>query len=245
VEAVLPRPPIEPPKTRVRFPDAAQAPPHGVLALGCDFTPGTLLSAYRGGIFPWPHGDDEDERGAPLVLWFSPDPRCIFPLDAEPHWSRSLRRTLHHHPYEVTVDQDFAGVVRMCGETRAKATWIIPELVSGYVRLHELGWAHSVEVWEKHPHETGPGTRRELVGGIYGVAIGGLFAGESMFHVRTDASKIAFANLVTRLRAARYALFDVQVQNPHLRSLGCAEISRHDYLGRLAGALRRETGSLG
>jgi leucyl/phenylalanyl-tRNA---protein transferase len=202
-----------------------------VLAVGCDFNPGTLLLAYRSGIFPWPHGDDEDERGAPLVLWFSPEPRCVFPLEDEPHWSRSLRRTLRIHPYEVTVDQDFAGVIRLCGETRADATWVIPELVRGYCELHRLGWAHSVEVWEN------VGDERELVGGIYGVAIGGLFAGESMFHTRTDTSKIAFAMLVAKLRAAGYVLFDAQVMNPHLASLGCIEVSRRDYLARLDDAL--------
>lgn len=206
-----------------------------MLAVGCDFTPGTLLHAYRSGIFPWPHGDDEDERGAPLVLWFSPDPRCIFDLEHEPHWSRSLRRTLRLHPYEVTIDQDFAGVMRMCGETRKNATWIIPELEAGYRELHALGWAHSVEVWEK------AGERRELVGGIYGVAINGLFAGESMFHTRTDTSKIAFATLVEALRRAGYVLFDVQVTNPHLASLGCIEIPRRDYLGRVPNALATST----
>lgn len=219
----------------MRFPDPRTAPHHGVLAVGCDFTPGTLLHAYRSGIFPWPHGEDEDERGAPLVLWFSPEPRCIFPLEGEPHWSRSLRRTLRVHPYEVTVDQDFAGVMKMCGETRKNATWIIPELTRGYRELHALGWAHSVEVWDTS------GDDRELVGGIYGVAIGGLFAGESMFHTRTDASKIAFAMLVSKLRGAGYALFDVQVTNPHLASLGCVEIPREAYLTRLVEALARTT----
>lgn len=216
----------------MRFPNPEHAPSHGVVAVGCDFTPGTLLRAYRTGIFPWPHGEDEDERGAPLVLWFSPEPRCIFSLENEPHWSRSLRRTLRIHPYEVTVDQDFAGVMRLCGETRASGTWIIPELVRGYRELHQLGWAHSVEVWETRADE------RELVGGIYGVAIGGLFAGESMFHTRTDTSKIAFATLASKLRSAGYELFDVQVMNPHLASLGCIEIARHAYLERLAGALK-------
>jgi leucyl/phenylalanyl-tRNA--protein transferase len=227
-------PAIEPPKSRVRFPDAAKAPPHGVLAIGCDFAPGTLIQAYRSGIFPWPHGEDEDERGTPLVLWFSPDPRCVFPLGPEPHWSRSLRRTLRIHPYRVSVDEDFVGVMRMCGETRGHATWIIPELVAGYTRLHELGWAHSVEVWEDD----------QLVGGIYGVAIGGLFAGESMFHLRTDASKIAFANLVLKLRAAGYVLFDVQVQNPHLESLGCIEIPRREYLAKVATAIAQSPGEI-
>jgi leucyl/phenylalanyl-tRNA--protein transferase len=227
----VPYPAIEPPPSRVRFPDAESAPAHGVLAVGCDFSAGTLLRAYRSGIFPWPHGDDLDDSGAPLVLWFSPEPRCIFELDREPRWSRSLRRTLRVHPYEVTIDRDFPRIMHACGETRKGETWIIPELERGYSELHRLGWAHSVEVWE-----TASGAR-ELVGGIYGVAIGGLFAGESMFHARTDTSKIAFASLVAALRRAGYVLFDVQVKNPHLTSLGCVEIPRREYLARLREAL--------
>lgn len=217
----------------MKFPDPGRARAPDVLAMGCDFTPGTLLCAYRSGIFPWPHGDAVDQD-APLVLWFSPDPRTIFPLEQPAHWSRSLRRTLRHHPYEVTLDADFPQVMHLCGETRAQSTWIIPELVAGYVKLHELGWAHSVEVWER-PRSSS--SSRVLVGGIYGVAIGGLFAGESMFHLRTDASKIAFATLAEKLRASGYALFDVQVQNAHLESLGCIEVTRAEYLARLARAL--------
>lgn len=203
--------------------------------MGCDFSPGTILTAYRSGIFPWPHGDNADD-GEPLVLWFSPNPRAIFPLENEPHWSRSLRRTLRHHPYEITVDADFPQVMRLCGETRAtKGTWIIPQLVAGYEKLHELGWTHSVEVWETPT--SAASTERTLVGGIYGIGIGGMFAGESMFHLRTDASKIAFATLAQKLRGAGFVLFDVQVQNPHLESLGCVEIPRREYLARLASAL--------
>jgi leucyl/phenylalanyl-tRNA--protein transferase len=224
----VPFPPIEPPPSRVRFPDPADSKARDVVAIGCDFSASTLLLAYRSGIFPWPHGD-ERHGGDPMVLWFSPDPRAIFPLDGELHWSRSLRRTLRHHPYEVTLDADFEQVIRSCGETRAKGTWIIPELLEGYVNLHRMGWAHSVEVWEKP---------RTLIGGIYGVAINGLFAGESMFHLRTDASKIAFATLASKLKESGFALFDVQVQNPHLESLGCVEIPRREYLRRLADALR-------
>jgi leucyl/phenylalanyl-tRNA---protein transferase len=227
-----PFPPIEPPRSRVRFPDPGRAGAPDVLAIGCDFSPGTLLAAYRSGIFPWPHGDERHE-GRPLVLWFSPDPRAIFPLEGDLHWSRSLRRTLRHHPYEITLDEDFAQVIRLCGETRANSTWIIPDLVDGYVRLHELGWAHSVEVWEK-----ASGGARTLVGGIYGIAVGGVFAGESMFHLRTDTSKIAFATLASRLEAAGFTLFDVQVQNDHLASLGCIEISRREYLARLGEAVK-------
>ncbi len=199
--------------------------------MGCDFSPGTVLSAYRQGIFPWPHGEANDGSG-PLVLWFSPDPRTIFPLEHEPHWSRSLRRTLRKHPYEITVDADFEQVMRLCGETRG-STWIIPELVAGYLTLHELGWTHSVEVWERSVAGGPPA----LVGGIYGIAIGGVFAGESMFHLRTDASKIAFATLAAKLRASGFVLFDVQVMNPHLASLGCIEIPRPEYLARLARGL--------
>jgi len=226
-----PFPPVEPPSSRVSFPDPLKAPKHGVVAVGVDFTAGTLLKAYRQGIFPWPHGGDEEAPEAPLVLWFSPDPRCVFPIKEEPHWARSLRRTLRIHPYEVTVDTDFNGVMRMCGLTRPEGTWIIPELIAGYNELHRLGWAHSVEVWSS---ETGT---RELVGGIYGVTVGGIFAGESMFHTRTDCSKIAFASLVLKLRSAGYTTFDVQVQNPHLESLGCIEVPRRDYLVRLDDAL--------
>ena len=234
---VPPYPPIEPAPSRVRFPDPGRPRSPEVVAMGCDFSSGTLLSAYRSGIFPWPHGDETEKGGEgdgrPLVLWFSPDPRTIFPLDGPLHWSRSLRRTLRNHPYEVTLDADFPQVIHVCGETRAKATWIIPELEAGYVKLHELGWTHSVEVWEHPPG----GGARVLVGGIYGIAIGGMFAGESMFHLRTDASKIAFATLAERLRGAGFALFDVQVQNPHLESLGCVEIPRAEYLARLKAAL--------
>jgi leucyl/phenylalanyl-tRNA---protein transferase len=200
-----------------------------VVALGEDFRPGTLLTAYRAGIFPWPHGDPGDEDFA--VLWFCPNPRAIFPLETSPRWSRSLRRTLRIHPFEVTVDQDFEGVVRACGETR-ESTWITPELTAGYVSLHRHGFAHSVEVWERPPN----GGDRALVGGIYGVTVGSVFCGESMFHTRTDASKIAFASLVSVLRGCNYKLFDVQVMNPHLASLGCVPVPRSEYLRRLAAA---------
>jgi len=200
-----------------------------VVAVGEDFRPGTLLSAYRAGIFPWPHGDPGDEDFA--VLWFCPDPRAIFPLDAPPRWSRSLRRTLRIHPFEITVDQDFEGVVRACGDTR-ESTWITPELTAGYLGLHHHGFAHSVEVWERSQD----GAQRSLVGGIYGVTVGAVFCGESMFHTRTDASKIAFASLVSVLNRCNYTLFDVQVMNPHLASLGCVPVPRRDYLQRLVAA---------
>lgn len=228
----VPFPPIEPPKTAIAFPDPRRLGRREVVAIGEDFRPCTVLEAYRRGVFPWPH---TSPTGDPMVLWFSPNPRAIFPIEAEPHWSRSLRRTLRHHPYTVTVDEDFEGTIRACGETRAATgTWITPALLAGYLELHALGWAHSVEVWDTST------TPRRQVGGIYGIAIGGAFAGESMFHKETDCSKIAFASLVERLRAGGFVLFDVQVQNRHLASLGCIEVPRPTYLDRLDAALRVE-----
>lgn len=216
-----PFPPLEPAATDVVFPPPESANAEGVVAIGSDFRPGTLLSAYRQGIFPWPHG----VRGRPghVVFWFSPAERAIFPLADEPHWSRSLRRTLRKTSFRVTHDTAFEAVMRACGDTRPTGTWIIPPVLRGYSLLHEHGHAHSVEVWD--------GT--ELVGGIYGIAVGGAFAGESMFHTRTDASKIAFCHLVGRLRANGFDFLDVQVQNPHLLSLGCIEIERAEFLQRL------------
>jgi leucyl/phenylalanyl-tRNA--protein transferase len=216
----VPFPPIEPPPSRAEFPDPRRAGRRGILAVGVDFSAGTLLSAYRRGIFPWP-------QSRTLVPWCSPDPRAVFPLDEEPRWSRSLRRTLRRHPWQLRADTAFERTMRACGDARPEGTWITPEVVEGYAQLHRLGWTHSVEVWEGD----------ELVGGIYGIAIGGLFAGESMFHARTDASKVAFATLVARLRAGGFTLFDVQVMNDHLASLGCVEIRRAQYLDRLASAL--------
>lgn len=221
-------PKVEPTPTGVAFPDPeAAADEHGVVAAGEDFRPGTLLAAYRAGVFPWPR--PRSFRRRPIVLWFSPDPRAVFPLDGPLHWSRSLRRTLRTTPFRVTVDRAFGAVIRACGAARAReGTWIVPPLVEGYEALHRLGHAHSVEVWDDAPARDGAAP--ELVGGIYGVAVGRTFAGESMFHARTDASKIAFAHLATRLQQAGYATFDVQVMNPHLASLGCVEVPRRAFL---------------
>lgn len=221
------REPVLPPPTGITFPDPRRGPI--VLAVGEDFRPGTLLEAYKNGIFPWPH-TFVDERGREdhVVAWFSPDPRALLPLATPPHWSRSLRRTLRRAPWRVTVDTAFREVVRACGSEREEGTWITPPLVDGYTALHELGWAHSLEVWD--------GAR--LVGGIYGVAIGRSFAAESMFHRETDASKVAFATLAERLREAGYLFLDAEVQNPHLETLGVIEVPRARYLELLARATR-------
>jgi leucyl/phenylalanyl-tRNA--protein transferase len=207
--------PVEPPPSRWAFPPADEAPPRAPLGMGADLAPGTLLAAYRAGIFPWP-----DDAGR--LLWWSPDPRAILPLDAM-HVSRSLRRVRPR--FVVTRDTAFADVMRGCATTHGP-TWITSAMFAAYVRLHELGWAHSVEVWRD-------GT---LVGGVYGVAIGGFFAAESMFHRVRDASKVALLELVGHLSTRGFGLLDVQLLTPHLASLGAVEVPRDAYLARVVDA---------
>ncbi|HSL59608.1 MAG TPA: leucyl/phenylalanyl-tRNA--protein transferase [Acidimicrobiales bacterium] len=213
--------PIEPPPSAWGFPPAATADEDGIVGVGADLEPGTLLLAYRSGLFPMPLG-----RRAPMA-WWSPDPRGILPLDGL-RVSRSLRRSCRH--VEIRVDTAFAEVVRACADPRRPHGWIDRRIEAAYTRLHELGWAHSVEAW------TPDG---ELAGGLYGVAIGGLFAGESMFHRRTDASKVALVGLVERLREGGGTLLDVQWRTEHLASLGVVEVPRARYLELLDDALRR------
>lgn len=210
--------PVEPPPSRYAMPRPEEAPPHGCLAAGGDLEPGTVLAAYRGGIFPWP---DPDGR----LLWWSPDPRAILPLDGF-HASRSLQRLQRRGTYRVTRDEACAAVIAGCGE-RTEGTWITPAISRAYERLHGLGWVHSVEVW----------SGKDLVGGVYGVAIGGLFAAESKFHRAPNASKIALAGLVDWLTERRFQLLDVQLATDHLRTLGVVEISRTEYLRRVAKAI--------
>jgi leucyl/phenylalanyl-tRNA--protein transferase len=210
--------PIEPPPSRYRMPSPARASPEGLLAAGGDLEPGTILAAYRRGIFPWPDRDGH-------LLWWSPDPRAVLPLGAM-HQSRSLRRTRRSGRFGCTADRACAEVIDACGE-RVEGTWITPEMRQAYVHLHEIGWVHSVEVW------AGP----RLVGGVYGVAIGGFFAAESMFHRERDASKVALAELVERLAGRGFTLLDVQFKTEHLASLGVVEIPRASYLAKLRAAL--------
>lgn len=193
--------------------------------MGADLEPGTLLAAYRSGLFPM-----RVHPGGPLG-WWSPDPRGIMPLDGM-IVHRSLRRAARR--FTVTVDVAFTEVMRGCAEGRRPGDWIDESFVEAYTRLHELGWAHSVEVWQAGDHGDAA-----LVGGVYGVAIGGLFAGESMFHRARDASKVALLALVERLRDGGGVLFDVQWSTPHLASLGVVEISRAEYGRRLADAIAR------
>ncbi|HWT25697.1 MAG TPA: leucyl/phenylalanyl-tRNA--protein transferase [Solirubrobacteraceae bacterium] len=188
--------------------------------MGADLEPGTLLAAYRRGIFPMPL-EELAEPG-----WFSPDPRGVLPLDGV-HVSRSLRRSLRR--YAVTTDRAFADVVAGCAAPGRRGGWITAEVAAAYARLHALGWAHSVEVWDAD------GT---LAGGLYGVEVGGLFAAESKFHVRTDASKVAVVALAERLRGAGGPrLIDVQWTTPHLERLGGRDLPRRAYLAALDVAL--------
>jgi len=214
-----PSPPIEPPPSRWDLPSPSRADEDGVCGVGADLEPGTVLAAYRAGLFPMP-------VRRRVLAWWSPDPRGVVPLGGL-RVSRSLRRSMQR--YEVRVDSAFEAVIEACADPRRPHGWIDREVRAAYTTLHQLGWAHSVEAWT-------PGG--ELAGGLYGVAIGGLFAGESMFHRRTDASKVALVGLVERLRAGGGRLLDVQWITDHLASLGAVAIPRDEYLRRLADALR-------
>ncbi len=197
-----------------------------LVGIGGDLEPGTLLAAYRSGLFPM-----RLAAAGPLG-WWSPDPRGVVPLDGLIE-HRSLRRSRRR--FSITVDHAFEAVMRGCADPARPSGWIDDGFVAAYGRLHELGWAHSVEVWIPGREDDPDG----LVGGLYGVAIGGLFAGESMFHRARDASKVAFAETVERLGAGGGELFDVQWCTPHLRSLGAIEVPRAVYLAASADAVRR------
>ena len=213
---------MEPPPTRWAFP--APLGDDDLVGLGADLEPGTLLAAYRSGLFPMPVGDPG--AGAPLG-WWSPVRRGVVPLDGL-RVSRSLARSRRR--FETRVDTAFEAVIDACADARRDHGWISAEIRDAYVRLHRLGWAHSVEAWSPDG---------ELAGGLYGVAVGGLFAGESMVHCATDASKVALVALVELLRDGGAVLLDVQWQTPHLARLGAVEVSRADYLRMLAAALDR------
>ncbi len=209
--------PVEPPATHWLLPSPDRADAHGLVAVGADLEPGTLLAAYRGGLFPMPLGRRK-------LGWWSPDPRGIIPLDGL-HVSRSLRKSCAR--FEIRTDTEFETVMRRCADPRRPHGWITEDFVRAYARLHHLGWAHSVETW----------LDGELVGGVYGVKVNGLFAGESMFHSATDASKVALVALVEILREQSATLLDVQWRTEHLASLGAIEMPRARYLALLADAV--------
>jgi len=203
-----------------RFPPLEQAlcEPNGLLCAGGDLTPQRLVMAYLSGIFPW------YSPGEP-ILWWSPDPRMVL-FPSEFKLSRSLRKTLRNKNYRVCLDTRFKAVIEACARTSRKdqtGTWITPEIQAAYVKLHELGYAHSVETWVDD----------RLVGGLYGIAIGKMFYGESMFAHATDASKIAFAHLVRFLADNGFGLIDCQMNTAHLASLGAREIPRAEFAGHL------------
>ncbi len=209
--------PIEPPPSRFDLPDPR--PGDGdVVAVGADLEPGTLLQAYRRGLFPMNLPDGH-------LGWWSPVERAILPLNGL-RITRSLRQSTRR--FKVSVDADFEAVIEGCADPTRGDPWITREFVEAYLKLHRLGWAHSVEVWDD---------QGDLAGGLYGVAIGGLFAGESMFHVARDASKVALVHLLVVMNQGGGSLVDVQWLTPHLESLGAIAIGRDEYLARLPPAL--------
>ncbi len=208
--------------------ESALDEPNGLLAAGGSLTVPRLVEAYARGIFPWFSAGDP-------VLWWCPDPRMVLFAD-ELRVSRSLAKRLRQRMFEVTADRDFAAVIRECAEPRDRdpGTWLVPQMIRAYERLHEAGVAHSIEVWMDGA----------LAGGLYGVALGRGFFGESMFSRRTDASKIALAYLLAQLRRWRFPLVDCQLNTPHLASLGAREIPRREFV-RLVDRLVRQDGAPG
>jgi leucyl/phenylalanyl-tRNA---protein transferase len=205
------------------FPPPTATTADGLLCVGGRLSPEWLLDAYRHGIFPWPMWDAEP------IAWWSPDPRAIIELDGL-YISRRLHRTLRSGKLRVTSDRDFESVIRGCATAgdRQDNTWLLPQMIAAYCCMHELGHAHSVEVW----------LGEDLVGGTYGIAVGGLFAAESMFHRVADASKVAVVHLVDHLKRRGYELLDIQQWTPHTGRLGAVEIPRSEFLWRLAVALK-------
>jgi leucyl/phenylalanyl-tRNA--protein transferase len=216
---------LKPDSADLRFPPVELASPEGLLAVGGDLRAERLLEAYRHGIFPWYN------PGQP-ILWWSPDPRAVL-FPPKLRVSRSLRKTLRQGKFEITLDTAFRDVIENCAQPRTKnpggGTWITPEMIEAYCVMHERGYAHSVESWRDG----------ELVGGLYGVALGNAFFGESMFSRQADASKVAFVHLVRQLAARGYALIDCQMSTQHLFSLGAEEIRRRDFMAHLEQALQQ------
>ena len=209
-------------KSRWRLPPPPEWPDSDLLAVGADLEPDTVVDAYRRGLFPMGVDELGDQLG-----WWAPDPRGVLPLDGL-RVTRSMRQSAKH--FEIRVDTCFTRVMRACADPSRGGSWITEQFIDGYTRLHELGWAHSVEVFDR---------RGELAGGLYGLRIEKYFSGESMFHIERDASKVALMALVDLMRSSGMTLLDVQWCSEHLASLGAIAIPRSEYLARLADALRR------
>jgi leucyl/phenylalanyl-tRNA--protein transferase len=209
-----------------QFPSVEKASPEGIVAMEGNLSPGMLLSAYKQGIFPW------YSEGEP-ILWWSPDPRMVL-FPEKIHISKSMSRSLKRGRFSFSMDNHFREVISSCGRIPRKhedGTWITQEMKAAYTHLHELGWGHSVEVWEDN----------ELVGGLYGLSMGSVFFGESMFSKKTDASKAAFIILAKVLGSLGFTMIDCQLYTPHLKSLGAVKIDRTDYLELLNNGLEAET----
>lgn len=191
------------------------ATPEGIVGVGGNLSPDTLLKAYATGVFPWFNPGDP-------VIWWSPEPRGIIPLDRF-HVPRRLAATIRQNRFRVTFNAAFGEVIRGCAENRVEGTWVTTEMVDAYTTLHRHGHAHSVEAWQGD----------KLVGGVYGVSVGGLFAGESMFHRARDASKVALVSLLSHLRDRGFVLFDTQIVNDHTAQFGAIDVPRAEYLKQL------------
>ena len=203
----------------VRFPNPRKAAPDGIVGFGADLTAETLIEAYRQGIFPWPI------EGLPLA-WFCPPERAILEFK-DLHVPRSLQKFLNKAPFQFSINRAFNSVIERCSEVPRpdqNGTWITPFMCTAYARFHKLGYAHSVEAWENDV----------LVGGIYGVAVEGTFAGESMFHLKPNASKLALLHLIEHLKSRGLEWMDIQMMTPHMERLGAKIISRNEFLDRLA-----------
>ena len=211
-------------RDELSFPPVDSATPDGLLAYGGDLSPSRLLLAYKSGIFPWYNSNDP-------ILWWSPDPRSVLFLD-EFILRKSLKKRMKN--FEIKYDTAFTQVMQECGNISRdgqKGSWIIPEIIEAYSALHEMGYAHSIEAWQDG----------ELVGGLYGVVIGKMFFGESMFAKVSDASKVAFANLVQRLKEEGFDMIDCQIPSEHLKSLGAREITRNEFVQHLQSKLYEVT----
>lgn len=216
------------------FPDPDAADRRGLLAWGGDLEPERLLAAYAQGVFPW---YDEEP-----ILWYSPDPRMVL-IPSELHVGRSLAKRIRARPFRLTMDRAFGRVIRACASVRRPrqtGTWIGEDMIAAYERLHALGFAHSVEAWAP-PERDVAGDGERLVGGLYGVSLGRVFFGESMFALEPDASKLAFVAFVRQLERWAFALVDCQVETPHLARFGAREWPRRHFLDALARGLEGET----